>query len=193
MMKRLIALLALLLILAVPVRADIRGVSHPRYAAAHVKVRRVRVGGVTLVYDRAVKGVHVSRVKAWIRALPKVVRTSARRVYLLSRAHFRMTADRGELADTYGYYIHPQKDIYLWPTSAGRLKHTLYHEFGHAFDSANKLHKHSKAKAWTRLSKKEDPIESFADEFSYFMEIITEPKYKYIHNLITKSNTSPSP
>lgn len=192
-MKRFLLLFSAVLLLTVPVRADIRGVSHPRYTAAHVKVRRVRVGGVMLVYDRAVKGVHVRRVKAWIRALPKMVRTSARRVYLLSRAHFRMTADRGELADTFGYYIHPQKDIYLWPTSAGRLKYVLYHEYGHAYDSANKLHKHSKAKAWTGLLKKEDPIESFADEFSYFMEIITEPKYKYIHNLITKSNTSSSP
>ena len=192
-MKRFLLLFFAVLLLTVPVRADIRGVSHPRYVAAHVKVRRVRVGGVILVYDRAVKGVHVRRIKTWIRALPKMVRTSARHVYLLSRAHFRLTANQGELADTYGYYIHPAKDIYLWPTSAGRLKYTLYHEYGHAFDSANKLHKHSKAKAWVWLSKKEDPIEFFADEFSYFMEIITEPKYKYINNIITKSNTLSSP
>jgi hypothetical protein len=184
-MKRFLLLFfaVLLLIIAVPVHADIRGVSHPRYAAAHVKVRRVRVGGVVLVYDRAVKQIHVRRVKAWIRALPKIVRTSARHVYLLSRSHFRLTAYRGELADTYGYYIHPEKDIYLWPTSAGRLKYTLYHEYGHAFDSRVRLHQYSVSSAWRRLVRG-DRVERFADVFADIWITLTAPAYKYIFDLL---------
>ena len=182
-MKRFLLLFFAVLLLAVPVRADIRGVSHPRYVSAHVKVRRVRVGGVVLVYDRTVKQIHVRRVKAWIRALPKIVRTSARHVYLLSRSRFRLTADRGELADTYGYYIHPQKDIYLWPTSAGRLKYTLYHEFGHAFDSRVRLHQYSVSSAWRRLVHG-DRVERFADVFADIYITITAPAYQYIFNLL---------
>lgn len=158
-MKRFLLPFFAVLLLIVPVRADIRGVPHPRYAAAHVKVR------------------------AWIRALPRMVRTSARHVYLLSRSHFRLTAGRGELADTYGYYIHPAKDIYLWPTSAGRLKHTLYHEFGHAFDSRVRLHQYFASSAWRRLMRG-DRVERFADVFADIYITITAPAYQYIFNLL---------
>lgn len=184
-MRRFLLLFFAVLLLTAPVSASVNGEKQPAFVRAvkakKIQIRRVRVGKTLLAYDKAVKPKHIKNVKKWIKALPPSVQIGAKRVYLLTHAHYYLTGTKKELYMTYGYYLYSRKEVYLYPHRG--MQDTLYHEFGHAFDSYHKLHSFSMLKAWRKI-KPEDPVEEFAISFADLFCLLTEPEYLFIHKLI---------
>lgn len=185
-MKKILIFIIALLLLAAPVQASVNGAKQPAFVRAvkqkKIRIKRVRVGKTLLAYDKAVKPKHVKNVKRWIKALPRSVQMSAKRVYLLTHKHYLLTGTKKELDLTYGYYLHSRKEIYLYVHRD--MKDTLYHEFGHAYDSHHKLYAFSHLKAWQKIVAGEDPVEAFAETFADLFYFLNEPAYHFIYKLI---------
>lgn len=166
-----LTVVALLLVVS-PVRAETRQVYGISAVQSTVKLKRVKVGKTYLYYERGIKAKHIKRVKKWIKALPKKVQRTAKRVYLLKRKTYRKTGIN--IKDTLGYFIVGRKQIYLYPTGGYELKNTLYHEYGHAWDCRKKPFGDSDTKTWKALTREYagtyDRNEHYAETFAELME-----------------------
>lgn len=194
--KRISTLLAALILsislTAVPSHAYFRGwygVSRAEFQTAiktkQLKLKKSKVGKTVLYYDSKLPKKRVRLVKKWIKKLPAKVQKSAKQVYFLRKSMYMKTGDRIELSDTYGYEIAELKQIFFYNIKdTDELQAVLYHEFGHAYDSAKKIFKNSNAKQWRHVVKTYlgggDPQEWYADIFADFFCFFADPDYAYI-------------
>lgn len=197
-MKRLMsAFLIALMIISTPVQAMSYGITSPKIQTVikqkKFKLRKMRVGKTILIYDSKISKKHIKFVKKSITTMPKNVQKSAKKVYFLRKKYFKMSVNDTFPKMTVGYAIlDDYREIYLHDRSnLSALQHTLWHEFGHTFDSRKKTFGSSKAKKWIAILKSEYPHfdseeEYFADIFADFIEFITEPENQFIASLIYK-------
>ena len=191
-MRRLIIIItAVLLLTPVPVNAAGRGwygSTRTEFQNAikqkKLKLKKVKVGKTILLYDSKLPAKRVKLVRKWIHQLPAKVQKSARKVYFLRKKDFLMTGDEW-LDDAYGYEIVETKEIYFYNHGdSEELRDTLYHEFGHAWDSRKKKFQLSSKKEWKTVVNKYlgggDKQEWFAYVFAELLAFLKDPDFAYV-------------
>lgn len=196
MKKYLLTFLAAFLLLTTPVSAHFSGwygstKTEFRTALKTKKLvlKKSKVGKTTLYYDSKLSKKRVKLVKKWIRQLPSKVQRSAKKVYFLRKSMYMKTGDKA-IRNTLGYEIVPYKEIYFYNVSdTDDLRNTLWHEFGHAWDSRKSQFKLSSTKAWKSIirvqyASSKNYEEWFADLFAEYFEFMSEPENAYIAKVL---------
>ena len=189
-MRRGILILLLFLLLPAPVYGANVGTYRAEFKAAvkqkKVILRKAKVGKTVLYYDTKLPKKRVKAVKKMILYLPAKVQKTAKKVYFLRKKIFALTLRPGLPADTVGYAIlDGYQEIYIYGRgSAAPIRSTLYHEFGHTYDSRKKTYGTSSGKKWKKIVKTYigggDPHEWYADIFAAFFELFRDQDYDYI-------------
>lgn len=185
--------LMLITMLSVPTSARTAssiGASHPAFANAvkrgRIKLRRVKVGRTTLIYDTKIPKKRVRAVKRWIVFLPRKVQKTARRVYFLRRSAYLKTGG-ADLENTLGYEIFEEREIYFYSSADyDDMQAVLFHEFGHAYDNrTGKYLKYSSSKEWHKIGRGSgNRAEYFAECFADYFAFLYTREARFISRLL---------
>lgn len=184
----------LLLFFPINIHAEVCGVTNPNFSQAvkqkKIVLKKSRVGKTTLYFDSKVSSKKVKLIKKWIKQMPTKVQRCAKKIYLMRRRYYDLTAKGAH--NTYAYFVFKSKEIYIWNNKdTNEMRHTIFHEFGHAYDCRKKHLEHSSKDQWEKILRTnycdyENKHEKFADLFADYFEFLLEDENVFITNALKK-------